>query len=81
MPSDASNRVGAGLGSAPFCMGTLGEIRWFSEKFFDKLLLLAYNKVNGFVDCAVIHKWKGKGPQVPSGVWGGTPMQPLKEAL
>ena len=25
MPSDASNRVGAGLGSAPFCVG---ELRW-----------------------------------------------------
>ena len=32
------------------------KIRWFSEKFFDKLLLLAYNKINGFVDYAVIHK-------------------------
>ena len=29
MPSDASNRVGAGLGSAPFCMGgTLEKKRW-----------------------------------------------------
>ena len=25
MPSDASNRVGAGLGSAPFCVGDVGE--------------------------------------------------------
>ena len=28
MPFNASNRVGAGLGSAPFCVGTLGEKRW-----------------------------------------------------
>ena len=57
------------------------KIRWFSEKFFDKLLLLAYNRINGFVDYAVIHKWKVKGTQFPSGVWGSAPMQPLKEAL
>ena len=25
MPSDASNRVGAGLGSAPFCVGDVGK--------------------------------------------------------
>ena len=36
------------------------KIRWFSEKFFDKLLLLAYNRINRFVDYAVIHKWKVK---------------------
>ena len=58
-----------------------GKKRRFGEKLFDKLLLLAYNRINGFVDYAVIHKWKGKGTQFPSGVWGGTPMQPLKEAL
>ena len=57
------------------------KIRWFSEKFFDKLLLFAYNKINGFVDYAVIRKWKVKGTQFPSGVWGSAPMQPLKEAL
>ena len=57
------------------------KIRWFSEKFFDKLLLLAYNRINGFVDYAVIRKWKVKGTQFPSGVWGSAPMHPLKEAL
>ena len=57
------------------------KIRWFSEKFFDKLLLFAYNRINGFVDYAVIHKWRMKGTQFPSGVWGSAPMQPLKEAL
>ena len=58
-----------------------GKKRRFGEKLFDKLLLLAYNKINGFVDYAVIRKWKVKGTQFPSGVWGGAPMQPLKEAL
>ena len=29
----------------------------------------------------VSQKWKVKGTQFPSGVWGSAPMQPLKEAL
>ena len=52
------------------------KIRWFSEKFFDKLSLLAYNRINGFVDYAVIRKWRMKGTQFPSGVWGSAPASP-----
>jgi len=47
----------------------------------NQVYVFAYNKINGFVDYAVIHKWRVKGTQFPSGVWGSAPMHPLKEAL
>ena len=49
------------------------------QKIFDKRSFPAYNKIKLiFVDYAVIHKWKVKGTQFPSGVWGGAPTQPRK---
>ena len=43
------------------------------QKIFDKRSFPAYNKIKLiFVDYAVIHKWKVKGTQFPSEVWGET---------
>ena len=50
------------------------------QKIFDKRSFPAYNKIKLiFVDYAVIHKWKVKGTQFPSGFGAAPQCSPEKE--